>query len=65
MCQHHWLIPEADGPISKGVCKYCGEERGFSNWVDMVVKDGTSGTRYAERRFVQPEHGMRRSIDWE
>ncbi|MFH1639108.1 MAG: hypothetical protein ABIB93_02175 [Chloroflexota bacterium] len=30
-CCHHWLIEKPNGPISKGVCKYCREEREFSN----------------------------------
>ena len=30
-CQHYWIIEMANGPTSKGVCKYCGEERDFFN----------------------------------
>ena len=30
-CTHHWIIDPPNGPISKGVCKLCGEEREFSN----------------------------------
>ena len=30
-CKHHWLIEAADGPESRGVCKYCGETRNFPN----------------------------------
>jgi len=30
-CTHHWIIETPNGPISKGVCKLCGEEREFSN----------------------------------
>ncbi len=28
---HHWLIQCANGPTSRGVCKFCGESRKFRN----------------------------------
>ena len=30
-CRHHWIIETPSGPVSKGVCKLCGEERDFVN----------------------------------
>ena len=33
-CMHHWVIATPDGPVSKGTCRVCGEEREFSNSVD-------------------------------
>ncbi len=30
-CSHHWKIKAPDGPVSKGRCRLCGEEREFSN----------------------------------
>ena len=30
-CSHHWKIEKANGPVSKGRCRLCGEEREFSN----------------------------------
>jgi hypothetical protein len=30
-CHHHWIIEAANGPKSRGVCKYCGETRDFFN----------------------------------
>jgi hypothetical protein len=30
-CHHYWIIEMANGPVSKGVCKYCGEVRDFMN----------------------------------
>ena len=30
-CRHHWLIAPSNGPTSKGVCRFCGEEREFKN----------------------------------
>ncbi len=31
---HRWRIDEAQGPKSRGVCKICGEERYFKNWLE-------------------------------
>ena len=28
---HHWVVAEAIGPTSEGICKACGERRAFSN----------------------------------
>ena len=30
-CRHYWNIEAATGPISRGICKICGEEREFLN----------------------------------
>ena len=30
---HHWVIEEAQGPVSKGVCRHCGDAREFQNSV--------------------------------
>ena len=30
-CRHYWIIEIANGPKSRGVCKYCGESRNFLN----------------------------------
>ena len=40
-CAHHWNIEPAEGPTSKGVCTYCGEERWFANYVADVGPWGT------------------------
>ncbi len=31
---HHWLIEEAQGPLSVGRCKRCGATRSFKNWLE-------------------------------
>ena len=33
-CAHHWVIETPAGPISRGQCKRCGEEREFRNSPD-------------------------------
>ena len=30
-CSHYWIIEGAKGRTSKGVCKFCGEEKIFRN----------------------------------
>ncbi len=39
-CAHHWIIATSEGPVSKGRCRLCGEEREFSNSIEYHV--GTS-----------------------
>jgi len=34
MCVHYWVIEPPNGPISKGVCKNCGTEKAFPNWIN-------------------------------
>ena len=31
-CIHHWIIDPPEGPVSKGVCRKCGEEKDFQNY---------------------------------
>jgi hypothetical protein len=31
---HHWVIEEAQGPLSQGVCKRCGVVKPFKNWLE-------------------------------
>ena len=33
-CNHHWVIGVASGPTSTGVCRLCGAERHFKNFLD-------------------------------
>ncbi len=30
-CRHYWIIESAQGPTSRGVCKFCGVEKEFHN----------------------------------
>ena len=36
-CRHYWIIGIANGPKSKGVCRYCGETREFFNSVPGLL----------------------------
>lgn len=33
---HHWMIASPDGPISKGCCRNCGDEKVFSNFNEFA-----------------------------
>ena len=37
VCQHHWLIKAADGPMSAGICQTCGETKEFKNYVETAT----------------------------
>ncbi len=39
-CRHYWVIEDAGGPTSRGVCKFCGAEKEFLNsWPDSRSKE--------------------------
>lgn len=50
-CRHHWVIDSPSGPVSKGICRLCGEERGFKNflegssWDDFTLEQVSTGGR--------------------
>lgn len=33
---HRWRIDEPNGPVSIGVCKVCGAEKQFKNWLSEM-----------------------------
>ncbi|MBM4463330.1 MAG: hypothetical protein FJ012_08350 [Chloroflexi bacterium] len=32
-CRHHWVIEDAAGRASDGVCKFCGAHKAFMNYL--------------------------------
>ena len=43
-CNHYWMIEDAKGSTSRGVCKLCGEERKFYNsWPGFVILKQNTG----------------------
>lgn len=34
-CCHHWMIESPGGPVSSGVCRFCGGRKHFNNSVPM------------------------------
>lgn len=47
VCQHHWVIKMKEGPISQGVCKFCGATKDFGNYLTDVLE--TEKENYLER----------------
>lgn len=53
-CTHHWVIESPSGPASRGLCKLCGEEREFRNYLenspywedDAYLDQVSSGSRF-------------------
>lgn len=43
---HHWRIEEANGPESQGVCKDCGAQKSFKNW--LADTDFITNTEHRE-----------------
>jgi hypothetical protein len=41
ICAHHWVIEPANEPTSKGICKLCGCEREFVNFLKDLRSTGT------------------------
>jgi hypothetical protein len=42
-CCHHWIIEVAISPLSRGVCRVCGEEKLFRNriqWAEIAPVRG-------------------------
>ena len=38
-CCHFWVIESAAGPISQGVCQFCGMKRNFDNYLTDCLKE--------------------------
>jgi len=34
VCGHQWMIDSPNGPQSRGVCRLCGAERSFQNFIE-------------------------------
>ncbi len=52
-CAHHWIIARADGPISKGRCRLCGEEGEFTNSLEYQGGTGHLRSRASQKHSNQ------------
>ena len=43
-CRHYWIIESPNGPTSRGVCKLCGAEKEFQNFLPYSVWEGNLPT---------------------
>lgn len=41
-CTHFWIIQNANGPVSRGVCRHCGVTREFKNYPNDCAIENTS-----------------------
>jgi hypothetical protein len=39
-CVHYWVIESPQGPVSRGVCKYCGAVNEFRNYMPYPSWEG-------------------------
>ena len=47
-CQHHWVIAKPSGPVSRGKCRVCGEEKDFQNFMENAPWSRAKGKRPAK-----------------
>jgi len=58
-CCHYWVIENATGPVSKGICKFCSAQKEFSNYLsDMEAQNIVLFDKplKAPPGLVSPEH---------
>ena len=39
-CRHYWVIDSPKGPTSLGVCRFCGAEKEFQNFMPELMWEG-------------------------
>ena len=50
-CHHYWIIERMAGPVSRGLCRFCGARREFVNYLrDCVQMDDEEYLEWAEGR---------------
>lgn len=45
-CRHYWVIESPHGPTSRGVCRLCGEEKEFPNFMPDFSWDGDQSSLF-------------------
>ncbi len=63
VCQHHWVIQPADGPVSNGSCQVCGEDREFKNYVESATWGDSRLTAKSSKRSSDGDAGSNSSSD--
>jgi hypothetical protein len=59
-CHHYWLIDRANGPSSHAVCKYCHEERSFSNLPPQYSPENAGAEPSRRRDIKKLSFGMQK-----
>lgn len=56
-CQHHWELPPANGTVSVGICRKCGESKDFYNSFETANFDISKAHSGRDRREdLEPGH---------
>jgi hypothetical protein len=42
-CRHYWLIEGNAGRVSRGVCKHCGSQKEFNNYLQDCLRQHDEG----------------------
>ena len=65
VCKHHWVIDAPAGPSSKGMCRLCGEERQFQNYIEgsawgtnISLDQLSGGSRIPTRNSTREERNQ-------
>ena len=53
-----WLIESSSGPTSRGVCKFCGEEREFENFLQDFLPRGDMSLLFKPSNLADVEQDM-------
>lgn len=54
-CRHHWIIQAATGPFSPGVCRNCGAQREFRNYVEAPYWNEEKARHREQAQLAQAE----------
>ena len=56
-CRHYWKVESANGPISRGVCKFCGAEKEFHNSLPdfTIVRQDTDVFEFPDSPDIEPD----------
>jgi hypothetical protein len=63
-CHHYWILEIPAGPASKGVCKLCGAQKEFRNYIQdcLLVNDEEFqewiGRQRDDKEERKPEEGI-------
>ena len=56
-CRHCWKVESANGPTSRGVCKFCGAEKEFYNSLPdfTIVRRDTHVFEFPDSPDIEPD----------
>ena len=52
ICIHYWVIDSPEGPTSRGICRLCGAEDEFSNYISYP---SWQDTKWGRSKHNAPE----------